>query len=220
MRYFYSRLAADVSTAPNLKPVNSIAGDIAFMYKSDFTMRSAGADLPVTFSAGLNISNIGPKVSYNEAAAATDFIPTTMRLGYAFKFQLDEYNSLTFANDFAKLLVPSPNPDNPSQQETPLLSGIFGSFSDAPGGFGEEISEINASVGLEYWYREVFSARLGYFYEDPQKGNRKFITLGAGLKYNVLGINFSYLAPLEQNHPLANTLRLTVTFDFESTGNE
>lgn len=220
LRYFYSRLAGDVSTAPDLKPVNSIAGDIAFLYRTDFTMRSAGADMPVTFSAGVNISNIGPKVSYNASSAATDFIPGQLRLGYAFKFQLDEYNSLTVANDFTKLLVPSPNPDNPSSQETPLLSGIFGSFSDAPGGFSEEITEFNTAIGLEYWYREVFSARLGYFYEDPNKGNRKFITLGAGLKYNVLGINFSYLAPLEQNHPLANTLRLTVTFDFDSGGNE
>lgn len=221
LRYFYSRLAANVQTFPDLKPVNSIAGDIAFLYRTDFTMRSAGADMPVTFSAGLNISNLGPKISYNQSSSGTDFIPGQIRLGYAFKFQLDEYNSLTVANDFTKLLVPSPNrEDGQTQQDIPLLSGIFSSFSDAPGGFGEEITEINTAIGLEYWYRDVFSARMGYFYEDPGKGNRKYITLGVGLKYNTMGLNFSYLAPLEQNHPLANTLRLTLSFDFESAGNE
>ncbi len=216
LRYFYSRLVSSGNISPDLKPVNSVAGDLAFYYTKPFTIKSSGQDLPVNFKAGLNISNIGPKVSYTSASAEKDFIPISLRLGYAFEFQVDEYNSVTFTNDFNKLLVPSEG----GRSDEPLLSGIFGSFGDAEGGFGEEISEINTSVGLEYWYREVFAARIGFFYEDPQKGNRKFITLGAGARFNVFGVHVSYLAPLEQNHPLQNTLRVTLSYDFESTGNE
>lgn len=216
LRYFYSRLATDVNICADCKPVSSVAGDMSFLYKKDFKIRNPGADLPVTFSSGLVISNIGPKVSYSSTTSAQDYIPINLRLGYAFKFQVDEYNSVTFANDFNKLMVPSEG----GRSDLPLLQGMFGSFSDAPGGIGEEISEFTTSIGLEYWYRGLFAARLGYFYEDPAKGNRKFITLGAGLKYKVFGVNFSYLAPLEQQHPLANTLRFSLTYDFDSEGND
>lgn len=216
LRYFHSKLASDASLNPDLRAVNSIAGDFSFLYKKDFSMASAGADLPVTFTAGLHVSNIGPKVSYNSSNSNTDFIPINLRFGYAFKFQLDEYNSVTFANDFNKLLVPSVSGIGQGAADQSLLSGIFGSFGDADGGFSEEISEINTSLGLEYWYRELFSARIGFFYEDPQKGNRKFITLGAGVKYNVFGLHFSYLAPLEQNHPLQNTLRFALIYNFDA----
>lgn len=215
LRYIYSRLASNGNIGVDARPVNSAAGDVSFLYKKDFKLRGA-TDLPAQFSSGLNISNIGPKVSYTSSTADKDFIPINLRFGYAFKFFVDEYNSVTFTNDFNKLLVPSEG----GRSDLPLLTGMFGSFGDAPGGFGEEISEFNTSVGFEYWYRELFAARLGFFYEDPQKGNRKFITLGAGLKYNVFGLNFAYLAPLQQNHPLQNTLRFTLTYDFESAGNE
>jgi hypothetical protein len=216
LRFFHSRLVSTGNVDPNIKPVNSVAGDLAFLYKKDFSISSSGQDVPVNFSAGLNISNIGPKVSYTSTTSASDFIPVNLRLGYAFKFQVDEYNSITFANDFNKLLVPSEG----GRSDQALLSGMFGSFADAPGGLGEEISEVTTSIGFEYWYRDLFSARIGYFYEDPAKGNRKFITLGAGIRYNVFGVHFSYLAPLEQNHPLQNTLRFTLTYDFASEGNE
>ena len=195
---------------------NSAAGDIAFYYKKDMRMNSGSGPMPVQFSSGINISNIGPKVSYTAATANKDFIPINLRLGYAFKFFLDDYNSVTFTNDFNKLLVPSEG----GRSNKPLLTGMFGSFGDAEGGFGEEMSEFNISAGFEYWYRELFAARAGFFYEDPQKGNRKFITLGAGIRYNVFGLHFAYLAPLQQNHPLQNTLRFTLTYDFESAGNE
>jgi hypothetical protein len=211
MRYIYSRLASNGNIDPNAKPVNSAAGDIGFLYKKDFRM---GTDLPVQFTSGLNLSNIGPKVSYTGSTVERDFIPINLRIGYAFKFFVDEYNSVTFTNDFNKLMVPSEG----GRSSKPLLDGMFGSFGDAP--FGEEISEINTSIGFEYWYRELFAARMGFFYEDPLKGNRKFITLGAGIKYNVFGLNFAYLAPLQQNHPLQNTLRITLFYNFESAGTE
>jgi hypothetical protein len=213
LRVFNSRLAS-TATSPILdaRPVTSVSGDIGLLYRTNF---EAG-DLPIEFSSGLNISNIGPKVSYTGSTVERDFIPINLRVGYAFKFFLDEYNTVTFANDLNKLLVPSEG----GRSDLTLLSGMFGSFGDAPGGFSEEISEINFQVGVEYWYRELFAARIGYFYEAPEKGNREFLTLGLGLQYNVFGLHFSYLAPLEQNHPLQNTLRFTLTYDFESAGNE
>lgn len=214
LRYIYSRLASNFAVG-DLKPVHSVAGDIAFLYSKDFSISGSGNALPTTFKAGINISNIGPKVSYTSNTSDKDFIPVNLRIGYAFVFHVDDYNSITFANDFNKLLVPSSG----GRSDQPLLDGIFGSFADAEGGFSEEMSEINISAGFEYWYRELFSARLGVFYEDPQKGNRKFINLGAGIKYNVFGFHLAYLAPLQQNHPLQNTLRFTLTYDFESTGN-
>ena len=226
LRYFQSRLASNGALPGDAKPVNSAAGDLSFMYKNDFSMNGGTGPIPVRFTSGVNISNIGPKVSYSASTANRDFIPINLRIGYAFKFFLDEYNSFTFTNDFNKLLVPSVVIDSNGvstgggRSDIALLPGIFGSFSDAQNGIGEEFSEVNISVGGEYWYRDLFSARVGFFYEDPLKGNRKFITLGAGLKYNVFGLNFAYLAPLQQNHPLQNTLRFTLTYDFESVGNQ
>jgi hypothetical protein len=163
----------------------------------------------------MNITNIGAKMSYTQSQGQKNFIPTNLRIGYAFKANLDDYNSVTFTNDFNKLLVPSAG----GTSNKTLLQGIFGSFGDATGGFKEEVSEINVATGLEYWYRSIFAARAGFFYEDPNKGNRKFITLGLGIKYSVVAFNFAYLAPLAQNHPLQNTLRFSLTFDFASQGN-
>ena len=223
LRFFNSRLSSAGDVVGDAKPVNSVAGDISFMYNKDFKIRSAGQDLPVIFSSGVNLSNIGPKVSYTDATSSQDFIPVNLRVGYAFKFMVDDYNSVVFTNDFNKLLVPSEG----GRSDLPLLDGMFGSFNDAAGRlddqgipigegvFGEEISEIQTSVGIEYWYREIFAARAGYFYEDPQKGARQFITVGAGIKYNVFGLDFSYLVPIRSKNPLQNTLRFTLTYNFE-----
>ncbi|GAB4411661.1 MAG: type IX secretion system outer membrane channel protein PorV [Bacteroidia bacterium] len=215
LRYIHSRLGSTGNITQDGRAVNTVAGDISFFYQKDFKL-NVQSDLPVRFTSGINISNIGPKVSYTQSTVDRDFIPTNLRVGYAFKFYVDEYNSVTFTNDFNKLLVPSEG----GSSDIPLLTGVFGSFSDAEGGFGEEVSEINTSLGFEYWYRELFAARAGFFYEDPLKGNRKYITIGAGLKYNVFGLDFTYLAPLSQNHPLQNTLRFSISYLFESAGNE
>lgn len=212
LRYIYSRLTSNGNIGPDTR-INSAAGDIGFLYRKDMKM---GSDLPVQFSSGLAISNIGPKVSYTQSTVEKDFIPINLRVGYAFKFFVDDYNTITFTHDLNKLLVPSEG----GRSQKPLLEGMFGSFGDAPGGFGEEMREINTSIGFEYWYRELFAARMGFFYEDPLKGNRKFITLGAGIRYNVFGLHFAYLAPLQQNHPLQSTLRFTLSYDFDSAGTE
>lgn len=213
LRFIYSNLAANARAgAFETKPGTSVAGDINMLYNKDFKM--GPTDIPMNFRWGLNISNIGAKISYTNSNNK-DFIPTNLRLGVLLKGNLDEYNSLGITSDVNKLLVPSEG----GQSDKSLIDGIFSSFGDAPGGFSEEISEFNWSVGLEYWYNNLFAARAGYFYEDPAKGNRQFVTLGAGVKYKVFGIDFSYLASLKQQHPLQNTLRFSLSFDFEPGGN-
>ncbi len=165
-----------------------------------------------------------------------------MRVGGSVKSQIDEYNSITFTLDLNKLLVPS-NPiyqrdaqgrilfdqqGNPliAQGEDPnqksVLEGAFSSFGDAPGGALEELREVNIGGGLEYWYNNVFALRGGYFYEHPTKGGRQFLTMGAGLKYQVFNLNFSYLVPttrLQGGNPLENTLRFSMMFDLAAFGN-
>ena len=179
------------------------------LYTKDF---EAGA-VPLNVRWGLNISNIGNKISYTNSNNR-DFIPTNLRLGAALKANMDDYNSLTFTTDINKLMVPSEG----GQSDKTLIDGMFSSFGDAEDGFSEEMKEINLSTGLEYWYNNLFAARAGIFLEDATKGNRKLITLGAGLKYNVFGLDFAYLASLQQAHPLQNTLRFSLNFAFDSAG--
>jgi hypothetical protein len=225
LRYIYSRLNSNGQLGGDLRPINSLAGDVAFYYTKDFVIRGQG-NTPVQFTSGINISNIGPKVSYSPGTGARDFIPTNLRIGYAFKFFLDEYNSITLTNDFNKLLVPSVIIDSTGKttgggrSDQPLLDGFFGSFSDAQNGLSGELAETNVSIGLEYWYRELFAVRGGFFHEDPLHGNRRFINVGLGVRYNVFAFHVAYLVPFGQQHPLANTLRFTLSYDFESAGNQ
>ena len=189
---------------------------------------------PGKFAFGANVSNIGSKISYTENLDK-NFIPINLKLGPAFTFNFDDHNALTFLVEVNKLLVPTPpiyardslgrpTVDNAGNYEIvkgkdpnrSVVSGMLGSFSDAPGGFEEEMKEFNYGLGLEYWYDKQFAIRGGFFYEHPHKGNRKFFTIGAGFKMNVFGLDFSYLVPLEQKHPLENTLRFTLTFNFEA----
>lgn len=212
LRFIYSNLAANASVNGfDTKPGVSFAGDLNMMYNRDF---DAGA-VPLNFRWGLNISNIGAKISYTNSSNR-DFIPTNLRLGAAVKAGLDDYNSLTVVADVNKLMVPTEG----GQSNQTLISGMFSSFGDAPGGFGEEMKEINLSTGLEYWYNDLFAARAGLFLEDATKGNRKFVTLGLGVKYSFFGLDFAYLASLSQNHPLQNTLRFSLNFAFENSGNQ
>lgn len=200
---------------------NSYAADVAFYYQNEIRMNRKKS----TIGAGINISNIGSKISYTDGETK-DFIPTNLKLGVSYKMEMDKYNTITFAFDINKLLVPTPQKDSSlvdgvvipigfSSDKSPI-SGIFSSFSDAPGGMSEELKEINFSGGAEYWYNNQFAIRAGYFYEDVSKGNRKYFTAGAGLKMNVFALDFSYLLPIAQNNPLANTLRFTLSFDFEA----
>ena len=195
---------------------SSYAADVAFYYQNEIRVNRKNS----TIGAGINISNIGSKISYTEGETK-DFIPTNMKLGVSYKTEMDKYNTITFAFDANKLLVPTPDTASVDivtglgSTKSPI-AGIFSSFSDAPGGMSEEFKEITFSLGAEYWYNKQFALRAGYFYEDATKGNRKFFTAGAGLKMNVFALDFSYLLPVAQNNPLANTLRFTLSFDFEA----
>jgi len=194
----------------------SYAADVAFYYQNQIRMNRKNS----TIAAGINISNIGSKISYTDGETK-DFIPTNLKIGVSYKTEMDRYNTITFTFDANKLLVPTPSNNSGDVilglgTDKSVIGGIFSSFSDAPGGMKEEFKEINFSAGTEYWYNKQFALRAGYFYEDPTKGNRKFFTAGAGLKMNVFALDFSYLLPVAQNNPLANTLRFTLSFDFDA----
>lgn len=208
-------------------PGHSFASDVAFYWHKEF--RANRKDN--IFTAGINIQNIGSKISYSDGEVK-DFIPTTLKLGAAYTTEVDEYNSFSFALEANKLLVPTPPVDStvygPGEVILPggiysdmgTIKGMITSFTDAPGGIKEELQEITWSLGVEYWYNKQFAIRAGYFYENENKGNRKFITAGAGLKMNVFALDFSYLLPTQQNHPLANTLRFTLSFDVDAFSNQ
>jgi hypothetical protein len=233
LRYIYSNLTGGISVGgAETKPGQAFAADISFFYKTK-KLRINGKKAEIT--AGINISNIGSKMTYTETNEQ-DFIPTNMRLGVGFKMHVDNHNSLGVYVDASKLLVPTPPEYALDADGNPVLdaennraisagkdpnvsvpAGIFQSFGDAPGGSAEEFREVNWSAGLEYFYNNQFGIRAGYFHEDASKGDRQFFTLGATIRYNVFGLDFAYLIPLKQQHPLANTLRFTLTFDFDSS---
>lgn len=179
-------------------------------------------------SYGINISNIGNKVSYDKGTTK-DFIPTNLRIGAAYGQEIDRYNKIAYTLDFNKLLVPTletagddgegggiDSPSGLGNEDVGVIEGIFVSFADAPGGFKEEMQEITISAGIEYTYNGQFSVRGGYFHEAENKGDRKYITLGAGLRMNVLSLDFSYLYTLSRQSPLENTLRFTLGLDIDS----
>jgi hypothetical protein len=212
LRYIRSNLTGANPNVSDARPGSSVAVDFGVLYKKDFNSRNA------SLSLGGSITNLGSKMTYT-SPSEKNFIPTNLRIGGAYKTELDPKNSLTFAMDFNKLMVPSPDPNNPtSYTSKPLLSGIFGSFSDAKGGFAEEMREITISSGVEYWYSDFFAARLGYFYEAKDKGNRKYLTTGVGFRYesvnrDLFGLDVAYMVPttIGQN-ALAETLRFTLFY--------
>ncbi|NEW82910.1 MAG: type IX secretion system outer membrane channel protein PorV [Mariniphaga sp.] len=222
MRYIRSDLSGGIG-AETYTAGNAWATDVSFYYINNW----GGTGASRSIAAGINFSNIGGKISYDEGQNK-EFLPANMRLGTTFTNEIDDYNSFSVSLDFNKLLVPTPKtqlsytangevvvlPDNTSNQS--VISSIFGSFSDAPGGLKEELQEFTISTGAEYWYNKQFALRAGYFYEAQNKGNRKFFTAGVGVKMNVAAIDFSYVIPVQRNNPLANTIRFTVLFDVDS----
>jgi len=210
----------------------SFAADLGFYYQNQVDVGSSDGE----WAAGISITNLGTPISYSVDSDKTP-IPTNMRLGGRFTYNIDDYNSISINTDLNKLLVPTPPVFNDSiYQETGELVvergkeapgsavvGMVQSFYDAPGEqrddgsystFKEELHEIAYSIGLEYWYRNQFAIRTGYFYEHFTKGNRKYFTIGVGLKLNVFALDFAYLVPTNgQNSPLANTLRFTLGFN-------
>lgn len=214
LKWINSNLAAGSSAGLNTaKPANSVAADANYTYNTDFILgggpkakQTGEGGLPVRFRFGVNAQNLGAKMRYIQTGSQRDFIPSNLKVGYSFKTQIDKYNSIALVNDFNKLMVPSAG----GSAQIPLLEGIFGSFSDATGGMAEEIREINTSLGAEYWYNDLFAIRGGYFNEHKTKGNRKYATVGAGIKYQTLGFDFAYLIPFYANHPLQNTIRFSL----------
>jgi len=194
-------------------PGFAYASDVAFYYQKEIRVNRKTS----MFSSGINISNIGSKISYDKGNTK-DFIPTNLRLGVGYKTEMDKYNTFSIFVDANKLLVKTPN-ENETPEEysnSSVLAGMFQSFADAPGGMKEELQEVSVSAGAEYEYNKQFTIRAGYNHENQNKGNRKYATVGAGLKMNVFALDFSYLFSVAQNNPLDNTLRFTLSFDFDA----
>lgn len=223
-RFIYSNLTGgSYSGGDATKPGTSFAADISGYYQKNISIFNKDGQL----GFGLNFSNIGSKMSYSESQTS-DFIPMNMRLGTATTINLDNFNKISVTVEIGKLLVPTPpiysstNPDSIISGRDPNVSvpvAIFQSFYDAPGGFKEEIHELTYSSGVEYWYKNQFAIRGGYFHENSTKGNRKYFTAGAGFRLKAFTLDFSYLMPLSQNHPLARTLRFSIAFDFNALRN-
>lgn len=234
LKYIFSNLGnGAVAGGQTMRPAHAFAADVSFTYRKPMKVAKKDAILAI----GLAFSNLGTKVSYTQSANR-DYIPANLGLGASFEYNFDKHNSLTLAFDINKLLVPTPAKskvlddqgnliDNPEFDVSPadgipdykqqsVPASIFTSFGDAPGGGVEEISEFMFSVGLEYWYNKQFAVRFGHYNEHKFKGNRKFLTVGLGLRYNIFNINFSYLIPWAagQRNPLDNTLRFSLIFDF------
>ena len=224
-KYINSNLASgqEVSGVV-LEAGQAFAADLGFTYRND-NIRTAGG-LRNKFAVGLAITNVGSKITYTRDTIR-DFLPANLALGAAYTFQLDQYNEITITAETNKLLVPTgcdgtdPNCNFDDITDQSPIAGIFSSFSDAPQGFSEELREYTWSVGAEYWYDQQFAVRAGYFYEDVTKGGRQYLTAGVGLKYNIFGLNFSYLVPTSsQRNPLDNTLRFSLLFDFGASADD
>jgi hypothetical protein len=216
IRYIRSSLSNGQFNGQEIRPASALAADVSAYFKKGTILLGKDAEVAL----GVNISNIGTKVNYSDAAEKS-FLPTNMKLGGATTFNIDDLNQFTVALDLNKLLVPtSPIRDENGKiidgkdPNRSVPSGIFGSFSDAPGGFSEELREISYSFGTEYWYNKQFAVRAGYFYEHPTKGDRQYVTVGAGLRYNVFDLDFAYLLANQQKSPLAQTLRFSLMFNF------
>ncbi|AWA29709.1 hypothetical protein HYN48_06225 [Flavobacterium magnum] len=227
-RYIRSSLRIPDGTT-DASAASSFAVDVAGYYQSE---EQAFSDFNGRWRAGFNFQNMGPKISYDSDDVSTNFLPANMRLGAGFDFIFDDYNKVGVGVEFGKLLVPTPqdpkdiNGDGTISQDertanldeyrsTGWVEGMFKSFGDAPDGFSEELKEFTYSVGAEYLYQDSFAMRLGYFNESPEKGSRKFFSLGAGFKYNVVKVDVSYLFSASKvKNPLENTLRFSLTFNF------
>lgn len=229
LRYIYSDLAfSDAYSAEQSSGASAFAADISgFLTTYPIIGRNE-----CQWSWGFNISNIGSKVSYNDGNDPA-FLPTNLRIGTTFTFPLAQYNNLALSLDLNKLLVPTrPRQSDYTDEEgnynseeyenaledwrnTSSISGIFKSFSDAPGGFSEELKEISVSVGAEYNYNQQFFVRTGYFYENADKGNRQYFAFGAGFSLNVVQLDASYMIATAQSSPLDQTLRFSLTFDMD-----
>jgi Type IX secretion system protein PorV len=236
VKYLFSNLGQGTSASGDvLRPAHGFAADVSFTYKKPFKLKNGKT---AVYTSALALSNIGTKISYVKSANR-DYIPAMMGFGNSFEYEIDEYNSVTFALDITKLMVPTPVPatlqtvdtngdtiftSNPAYnangnavadyRELSVPSSILRSFHDAS--FKEELQELAFSFGMEYWYNKQFALRLGHYNENKTKGNRKYVTVGLGIKYTNFCLNLSYLIPTfnAQRNPLDNTLRFSLMMDF------
>src|SRR5580704_4885660 len=218
LRYIHSNLAAGyASNGQTYKPGNSVAGDISLYYNM---LNDAGQG----WAFGATMTNLGSRIGYTNDATQKDYIPASINLGACYTAVFDEQNKIMFGVDLHKLLVPAPpvSVDNGGPTDSTnlvdyrnksVVSSWFSSFSGP-----DQLKLVNVSIGAEYSYQDQFFVRAGYFYEDPSQGDRKYFTVGVGLKYNVIGLNFSYLAPSGNGvtrNPLSNTIRFGLVFDLD-----
>ena len=217
LKYIYSNLAGGAAVnGSNYKAGTAIAGDLGFYYEGK-------NEIGTGWAFGAALTNLGSKIAYTDNADQKDFIPANLGFGTTYTKVFDEQNKISFGVDVNKLLVPTPPAEFDSAglqsyRTEGVVSSWFSSFSDAPGGFSEEMKEFQLSFGGEYWYNNQFALRAGYFWEDATKGNRKYFTMGIGIKYNIFGLNFSYLIPSGSGvnrNPLSNTLRFSLLFDLD-----
>lgn len=215
-KYIYSNLAAGqrIASGIEVSAGQAFASDLSLYYKIPLNISERNSNL----SFGLSISNLGSRITYTNDLTK-DYLPANLGIGAAWKIEIDDFNSITIATDINKLLVPTPqirdsiNIHTPSQRSA--VAAAIRSFNDASGGSIEELSELYFSTGIEYWYKNQFALRSGYFYESERKGGRQFLTLGMGIKYKAFGTNLSYLITTnDRKGPLDNTLRFSVLFDF------
>ncbi|RCH54611.1 hypothetical protein DJ568_12385 [Mucilaginibacter hurinus] len=213
LRYIHSNLSNvsfATSGASSARAGNAVAADVSMFYRNP--TQQFGKD--AMFAFGVNISNIGTKISYSDNGPKY-FLPTNLKVGAANTWYIDGTNSFTVTLDLNKLLVPTTlvNDDGSRDygEDISVPSGIFRSFTDAPGGFKEEIQEITWSPGVEYWYDQKFALRAGYFFDSAAKGDREYLSLGAGFKYSDFKFDFSYLAANQQNSPFANIVRFSLS---------
>jgi long-subunit fatty acid transport protein len=239
-RAIVSNLATGIQLDANTE-VNrgvSFGLDLGLLYKSDAIELGSGL---ASYALGANLANMGPSVGYTDDGAR-DPIPTNLRFGYAFTYEFDEFNKVTFANDFNKALYRVTRDSLFNEDGTPALNdngnpivdrnvdpwyrAIFSAWGPIdvdlnPNNDVDDVQTLNAfdqmtiGAGAEYWYNNLFAMRAGYFYENPYNGNREFVTFGAGLRYNIFGVDFSYIYALEEDHPLSNTMRFSVLLDFQ-----
>ena len=238
-RFIYSNLTAqfqDKNSGIDMKPGLAGAVDISLFVNKEFTHHKDGLKSSELLF-GFCISNIGNKVSYTNSAAHRDFLPTNMRLGLTYALSFDDYNKLAFAVEAGKLLVPTPSQDKKDTVNGEVVTTIYGNsgkyhtdfnpivgigraFYGAPGGVAEKFREVVWSFGLEYSYRDILFVRAGTFLENKYKGNRKFATVGVGLKYSIFAVDVSYLFAFTQHHPLENALRFSLSFLLKSFNKE
>lgn len=212
LRFINSNLASGDISGQSIRPGRAVAADLSGYYTKEYEKEDGAANNKLAL--GFAITNIGNRISYTRSADKKDYLPANLGIGGAYTFGIDEYNKFTLALDINKLLVPTPDTATGQYPDKDPLGAIFSSFGDAP--FKEELHELMYSAGAEYWYNDQFAVRAGYYHEHASKGNRKYFTAGLGIKYDIFGLNFSYLVPSGtgiQKNPLSNTLRFTLTFD-------